>query len=157
VKQFKAEDDDELSGIPTSGTATAAATATAPATTTVTATETVTDGDGQPCDFKLRKLVVNLGNAYVRLAAKDRRKVMRLIEKFAFGNASSVSYWDRWCKDEMKRCFLQMKPISPKVADDFRRWANQLLKTGRNNKLHLNFLMGELEVREWIEDPESDF
>ena len=157
MKQFKAEDDDELSGIPTSGAATAAATATAPATTNVT-TETVTEGDGlQPGDFKLRKLVVNLGNAYVRLAAKDRRKVIRLIEKFAFGNASSVSYWDRWSKDEMKRCFLHMKPMSPKVANDFRRWANELLKTGRNNKLQINILMCELEVREWIEDPESNF
>lgn len=154
MKQFKAEGDDELLGIPTSGTATAAAIATAPATTTVTATETVTDDDGlQPDDFKLRKLVANLGNAYVRLAAKDRQKVMRLIEKFTFGNASSVSYWDRWSKDEMTRCFLQMKPVSAKIANDFRRWANELLKAGRNYKLALKCLMDELQVRTWIEEP----
>ncbi|MGD0157924.1 MAG: hypothetical protein ABSB50_17685 [Terracidiphilus sp.] len=112
----------------------------------------------QPDDFKLRKLVANLGNAYVRLAARDRRKVMRALkqitfEQFAFGNASSVSNWDRWSKDEMKRCFLQMKPISPKMANDFRRWAAELLETGRNNRLHLNLLMGELEFRTWIEEP----
>jgi hypothetical protein len=107
----------------------------------------------QPDDFKLRKLMVNLGNAYVRLAARDRRKVMRLLEQFAFGSASSVSYWDRWSKDEIKRCFLQMRPISPKMANDFRRWAAELLEAGRNNKLALKCLMDELEVRTWIEEP----
>ncbi len=107
----------------------------------------------QPSDFEIRKLIVNLGNAYVRLAARDRRKVMRLLEQFAFGKASSVSYWDRWSKDEMKRCFVQMKPISPKMANDFRRWAAELLEAGRNNKLALKCLMDELEVRTWMEEP----
>jgi hypothetical protein len=58
-----------------------------------------------PDDFKLRKLVVNLGNAYVRLTAADRRKVMRLLEQLAFGKASSASYWDCWSMDDMKSCY----------------------------------------------------
>lgn len=109
----------------------------------------------QPDDFKLRKLVVNLGNAYVRLAARDRRKVMRLFEQIAFGKASSASYWDRWSKDDMKTCYLQLQPISQKFANYMRRWAAQHLKTGGNNKLALKCLMDELECRTWIEDPES--
>ena len=117
-----------------------------------------TCGDGlvagpQPNDFEIRKLVVNLGNAYVRLAARDRLKVMRALKQFAFGKNSSASYWDRWSEDEMKRCFLQMKPISPKMANDFRRWAAEHLEAGRNNKLVLKCLMDELEVRTWIEEP----
>jgi hypothetical protein len=106
-------------------------------------------------DFKIHKFLVNLSNAHVRLTAANRRKVMRLLQEFAFGNASSVSYWDRWSKDEMKRCFLRMKPISPKMASGFRRWAAQHLEAGRNEKLALKILMDELEIRTWIEDPES--
>jgi hypothetical protein len=107
----------------------------------------------QPDNFKLRKLEVNLGNAFVRLAAKDRRKVMRLLNQLAFGKASSVSYWDRWSKDDMKSCCLQMQPISQKMANDLRRWASELLRTGRNNKLDLKCLMDELIIRTWIEEP----
>ena len=50
----------------------------------------------------------------------------------------------------MKRCFLRMKPISPKMASGFRRWAAQHLEAGRNEKLALKILMDELEIRTWI-------
>jgi hypothetical protein len=109
---------------------------------------------GPPLDsFKIRKLLVNLGNAYVRLAARDRQKVKRALKQFAFGKASSAFYWDRWSKDDAKRCYLLLKPISPKMANDLRRWASELLKRGHNNKLALKCLMDELEVRTWIEEP----
>jgi hypothetical protein len=39
------------------------------------------------------------------------------------------------------------------MANDFRRWAAELLEAGRNNKLALKCLMDELEVRTWIEEP----
>lgn len=107
----------------------------------------------QPNDFEIRKLTVKLGNAFVRLTAAKRRKVIRAFKEFAFGNARSVSYWDRWSEDEMKRCFLQLQPISPKIANGFRRWAVKHLETGRNNKLVLKCLMDELEVRTWSEEP----
>jgi hypothetical protein len=107
----------------------------------------------QPGDFELRKLIVNLGNAYVRLAARDRQKVIRALKQFAFGKASSAFYWDRWSKDDAKCCHLLLKPISPKMANGFRRWAAELLESGRNNKLELKCLMDELEVRTWIEEP----
>jgi len=38
----------------------------------------------QPEEFKLRKLKVSLGNAYVRLAARDRQKVIRAMAEFTF-------------------------------------------------------------------------
>jgi hypothetical protein len=107
----------------------------------------------QPEGLKLRKLKVNLGNAYVRLTAADRRKVMRLLEQFTFGKASTASYWDRWSKDDAKSCCLQLQPISQKMANDLRRWASELLKTGGNDKLALKCLMDELIVRTWIEEP----
>jgi hypothetical protein len=62
----------------------------------------------QPDYFKLRKLFAKLGNTYVRLSARDRRKVMRLLERLTFGKASSVSYWGRWSKDDMQGCCLQL-------------------------------------------------
>jgi hypothetical protein len=108
---------------------------------------------GPPDGFKLRKLIVNLGNAYVRLAPRDRRKVMQFLERFAFGKASSALYRDRWSKDEAKCCCLQVQPISKKMANDLRRWASELLKTGGNNKFALKCLMDELIVRTWIEEP----
>jgi len=106
-----------------------------------------------PDNLKLRKLVVNLGNAYVRLAPRDRRRVMRALEQFAFGKTNTASYWDLWSKDDAKSCYLLLKPISPKMANDLRRWASELLKTGGNDKLALKCLMDELEVRTWIEEP----
>lgn len=107
----------------------------------------------QPDNIKLHKLVVNLGNCYVRLAKRDRRKVMRLLKKLAFGKASSASYWDRWSKDDAKSCCQQLQPISKKMANDLRRWASELLKTGGNVKLTLKCLMDELDCRQWIEEP----
>ena len=117
--------------------------------------KTLDDGRvfGLPLDnFKLRKLVVSLGNTYVRRRTADRRKVMRALKQFAFGKAKEVSYWDRWSKEDAKRCYLLLKPISPKMANDVRRWASELLKTGNNNKLALKCLMDELEIRTWIEE-----
>jgi hypothetical protein len=107
----------------------------------------------QPVDFELRKLVVNIANTYVRLTAKDRRKVMRLLEQFTFGKASSASYWDRWSTDDMKHCYLQLQPISQTMANYWRRWASELLEAGRNNKLAMKCLMDELVCRRWIEEP----
>ena len=104
----------------------------------------------QPDEFKVRKLIVNLGNAYVRLVARDRRKVMRLLEQFAFGKAST--YWDRWSADDMQACHLQLQSISPKMAKDFRRWSSELLKAGDNTTLALNCLIDELVCRIWIEE-----
>jgi hypothetical protein len=106
-----------------------------------------------PDSFKFRKLIVNLGNAYVRLTAADRRKVMRALKQFTFGTANTASYWDLWSKDDAKSCYLLLTPISPKMANDLRGWASELLKTGGNNKLALKCLMDELTVRTWIEEP----
>jgi len=117
-----------------------------------------TDGliaEPQPNNLNISKLIVNLANDYVRLGKCDRRKAMRVLKKFLLGKASSVSYWDRWSKDDMKCCYLQLQPISKKMANDFRRWAAELLKAERNNKLALICLIDDLEVRTWIEDPES--
>jgi hypothetical protein len=107
----------------------------------------------QSNDFEYRKLMIYQGNSYVRLSARDRRDVMRALKQFTFGKAKDASYWDRWSKEDMESCFLQLKPISPKMANDFHRWASGLLKTGRNNKLALKCLMDELTVRTWIEEP----
>lgn len=107
----------------------------------------------QPDNTKLRKFVVNLGNCYVRLTPRDRRKVMRRLEKLAFGKASSACYWDRWSMDEVKSCCLQLRPISKKMANDMLRWASELSKTGGNVKLALKCLMDELTIRTWIEEP----
>ena len=78
---------------------------------------------------------------------------MRLLEQFTFGKTSTASYWDRWSKDDMKSCYLQLQPISQKMANDLRRWASELLKAGRNNKLALKCLMDELVCRGWIGEP----
>jgi hypothetical protein len=67
--------------------------------------QTYCDGsvaEPQPDEFKLRKLRVNLGNAFVRLAVRDRLKVMRSLNQFTFGNTGAVSYRDPWSKDDMK-------------------------------------------------------
>ena len=99
----------------------------------------------RPDDVKLHKLMVNLGNAYVRLAERDRRKVMRLLDQITFGKGSSGSYWERWSKDDMQAWYLKLKPISPKMANDLRLFASVLLKTGRNDKLALRWLVDELD------------
>ena len=109
----------------------------------------------QPDEIKLRRLKVTLGNLYVRLAARERRKVMRLLEQFTFGKKRSAADSDPWSKAEMKLCYSQLVPISQEFANDFRRWASELLRVGHNNRLALRCLLDELEVRTWIEDPES--
>jgi hypothetical protein len=110
----------------------------------------------QPNEFEIRKLTTKLGNSFVRLTAAKRRNFMRALKHFMFGKASSISERDFWSKDEAKTCYLLLKPISPKMANDFRRWTSEHLKTGRNNKLALKCLMDDLVIRTWIEDPESD-
>jgi len=99
-----------------------------------------------PDYLEFRRLVVSLGNAYVRLAERDRRKVMRLLDQITFGKASSGSLWELWSKDDMQACYLKLKPISQKMANDLRLFASVLLKTGRNDKLALRWLMDELDL-----------
>jgi hypothetical protein len=115
------------------------------------------NGDGpaagqQPDDLERRKLVVNLGNIFVRLPPAKRRKAITLLERFTFGKASSVSYWDRWTKEGSQSCYLRLKLISPKMADYFRRWASEPLKAGGNIKLALKCLVDDLTIRTWIEE-----
>ena len=120
--------------------------------------QTYCDGsvaEPQPDEFKLRKLRVNLGNAFVRLAARDRLKVMRSLNQFTFGKTGTVSYRDPWSKDDMKCCYLQLQPISQKMANDFRRWASMHLKAKHNNRLALKSFIEELAVRSWIEEPKT--
>jgi hypothetical protein len=109
----------------------------------------------QPNDFKLRKFRVNLGNAFVRLTAPERLKVMRALGQFVFGKNSSVAHWDLWSKSEMMTCYLQLKPISQEMADELRNWASEHLKAEHNNRLALKSLIDELVVRNWLEEPES--
>src|SRR5208283_843468 len=85
----------------------------------------------QPNDFEIRKLTVKLGNAYVRLTAAKRRKVVRAFKEFAFGKANTASYWDIWSKDDAECCYLKLKSISPKMANLLRRWASEILRIGR--------------------------
>jgi hypothetical protein len=108
---------------------------------------------GPPPDFlEFPKLIVGLGNAYVRLSARDRRKVMRALKEFAFGKANTASYWDLWSKDDAECCYRKLKSISPKMANLLRRWASEILRIGRNNKLALKCLMDDLTIRTWIEE-----
>lgn len=104
--------------------------------------------------LKLRKATVNLGNTFVRLAARDRRKVLRILERLAFRKNGKYShYWDRWTADDSGACYLQLQPISQEFANGWRRWASKLLQTGDNCDLRLECLMGELVCRTWIEEP----
>jgi hypothetical protein len=100
----------------------------------------------QPDVFKLRRLGVKFGNACMRVATPDRRKVMRLaapdrqrvkqiLEQFTFGNITTGSNRGTRSKDDIKRCYLQLHSISPKIANDFRRWAADLLKAEHDYRL----------------------
>ena len=52
----------------------------------------------------------------------------------------------------MQACYLQLKSISQKMANDLRRWASELLKTGWNDRLALKSLMDELDP-DGVEEP----
>ena len=106
-----------------------------------------------PNDFKIHKLLVSLGNTYVRRTAADRRKVMRALNKFAFGKSNSVFLCDLWSEDDAKSCYLELKAISPKMANDFRSWAAELLRVGHNRMGALKRLEDTLVVRTWMEEP----
>ena len=117
----------------------------------------------QPDDFKLRKLSVKLRKAYMRVATPDRRRVMRLsapdrqrvmrlLEQFTFGKTSTASYRDPRSKDEIKCCYLQLQPISQKMANDFRRWASELLKAEHNYRLAVRSRIAELVRRARAEE-----
>jgi hypothetical protein len=93
--------------------------------------------------------VVNLVNEYLRLTAPDRRKVMRLLDKFFLGQADTLPTWDPWSKDDMQACYLQLQTISQRVSNDFRRWASGLFKAGRNYRFAVGLLKDELQEREW--------
>jgi replication-associated recombination protein RarA len=103
--------------------------------------------------IKLREVKVNLGNVFVRLAAGDRRKVLRLLEQLVYKKTGTTSYRDRWSKDDMRACYLKLRAISQKMANGFRRFASMLLKAGHNNCLAMKCLVDELVWRRWIEKP----
>ena len=102
--------------------------------------------------IKVQKIEVNLGNTYVRLAACDRRKVMRLLERFIYKRTGSYHYMDPWTRDEMRACYLQLRTISPTMANGWRRWASAHLKAGCNQRLAIGVLVDTLICRRWIEE-----
>ena len=102
-------------------------------------------------EIRHRKLIVSLGNAFVRLTARDRQKVIRILTQFTFGNANNIAYWVPWSKNELKRCNLQLIPISQKMANDLYRWGSELLKAGYNKRIALKRLLDELHYRRSIE------
>ena len=103
--------------------------------------------------IELRKVEVNLGNAFVRLGAADRRKVLRSLEQLVYGNSETTSHWDLWTKDDVGRCYRKLLRISQEMADGWGRWAFTLLKTGNNTRQNMKCFVDELVWREWIEEP----
>ena len=110
-------------------------------------------GAEQPDEFAIRKLSVTLSDAFVRLAARDRAQVMRLLEQFAFGKDSLALYRESWSRDNMKSCCQQMQLVSPEVANALRRWGSELLKAEYNDKWTLKCLIDQLTFRTWFEEP----
>jgi hypothetical protein len=108
--------------------------------------------DRSPMNFEIRKLTVKLGNSFVRLTAAERRKVMRAIKQFTFGKASSASERDIWSKDEAKTCYLLLKPISQKMANDFRSWASEYRETEHQFRLAFRSRIAELVRRKRSEE-----
>ena len=110
----------------------------------------VRSGAGQqPDGLKLHELVVKLGNDYMRLTASDRRGAMRLLDEFFLGQADTLPTWEHWSEDDMQACCLQLQPVSQRLANDFRRWASELLRTRRNSRFEVGRLKDELQEREW--------
>jgi hypothetical protein len=112
---------------------------------------------GPQFDFtKTLKAEVKLGNAFVRLTAKDRRKVLRLFEHLLYGKlqgkVGSSPFWDQWTEDDMLAFYQQLLPISQKMANDWRGWACEYLKGGCSIRAAVEFLVDELAFRRWIED-----
>ncbi|MFZ0959760.1 MAG: hypothetical protein WAO35_02565 [Terriglobia bacterium] len=81
-----------------------------------------------PDDDKFRKVNAKLRNAFMRLAASDREKVMRIITQFTFGKACSISYWEWSSKENLESCYRQLQRISQKMAEDLRSLASELLR-----------------------------
>jgi hypothetical protein len=117
----------------------------------------------QPDNFKLRKLSVKLDRAYMRVVTPDRRRVMRLsvpvrqwvmrlLEQFTFGKTGTASSRAPRTKDDIKCCYLQLQPISQKMANDFRRWASELLKAEHNYRLAVGSRIAELVRRARAEE-----
>ena len=102
-----------------------------------------------PDDFKIRKLEVNLINEYLRRTEPDRQKVTGLLDKFFLGQADTLPTWEHWSEDDMQACYLHLQPISQRLANDFRRWASELLKAGCNSRLAVGLLKDELQERGW--------
>ena len=83
---------------------------------------------------------------------------MRFLERLVYNKTNNItSYRDSRTKVDLQDCYMELRPISPKLATCFRRLATMLLKAGHNNCLAMKAVVDELEVRTWIEDPKSDF
>lgn len=111
-----------------------------------------TNGEGpvaalRPIELRLRRLVIKLGKAYVRLAEPDRQRVMRLTEEFSSGKTSTASHRYPWSKADIERCYLQLQPISQKMANDFRRWASEYRETEHQFRLAFRVRIAELVRR----------
>jgi cellobiose phosphorylase len=89
--------------------------------------------------------------AYVRLPARERRKVLRLLQRLAYRKTGTNSYWDRWTTDDMRACYLKLQPISQKLANGWRRWASPHLKAGLNYRLAMIVLVDSMVCQMWIE------
>ena len=92
----------------------------------------------------------NFCKAYARLAAQDRRKVMRLVERLAYGKTGTPE-WDQWTADDLWAFYLKLQPISQTLANYWRRWASQHLKPGLNCRLAIIVLVDSMVCQMWTE------
>ena len=97
-----------------------------------------------PIELRLDRLLGKLVKAYGRLAEPDRQRVKRLTFEFSSGKTSTASRHHAWTKADIKRCYLQLQPISQKMANDFRLWASEYRETEHQFRLAFGSLIADL-------------
>ena len=107
-----------------------------------------------------QETVDNFCDACITLAARDRRKVERFLERHAYPKIGAESgYRERWTKKEMRACYNELRDISPKVANAWRPSMAYLLEMGLSRyyvRLAFEVLADSLECRTWIENSSDD-
>ncbi len=100
----------------------------------------------RPIELKLRRLVSKLARACVRLAEPDKQMAVHLLVEFC-SRKTRASHRYAWLKADIERCYLQLQPISQKIANDFRSWASQYRETEYQFRLAYRSRIAELVRR----------
>jgi hypothetical protein len=114
----------------------------------------------QIANVKRLEAVDSFCEVWESLAGRERGKVVRFLKGKASPKVAQPDNQKPWTKSDMRACYGELRDISPKVANAWRRWASEILKLEFSRLdvgLQFRILLDSLECHMYVKYSSSDW